>query len=130
MAYIDLTPNPTTTITTDKDNLVIKRILDVKEGGVIVDTTGYTEDVISAGHIVISLNGVYKLMPVSGTAFDTLPENAVYEGFVVATTPTAYPAVGVLIRGTVNPAVLPYTATTAQLAAIKTALPTIIFETE
>lgn len=110
------------------DSLVFKKILEVKTGGVVVDTTGYTESTIKAGHIIINDDGTYKLMPTSSGAFGTLPVGAEYVGFCAGTVSTSYPAIGIVVRGTVNPKVLPYTLSAALQTAISAALPLIRFE--
>lgn len=130
MAYVDLSYSNKQEIITDMDNIVIKQVLGSITGGVVVDTTGYEEDLIYAGHPVIKGASGYALMPVVEGALDDLPENYSYVGFVIATTPTAFPSVGVVNRGKVDPSAFHFTATAEQIAAMKTALPTIIFETD
>ena len=88
-----------------KDPIVIRKELDNIKGGVILDTTGYTEEFIHAGHPVIrdKENGVtYKPFPVAEGALGTMPEGYEYCGVVIKTKPTAQPFVSVLTIGEVN----------------------------
>lgn len=115
-------------ISAGNDSIVIVEYLEGVPGGRTLDTTGFTPEVIPAGHILIKdAAGVYKPMPVSGAAYGTLPEDHTYAGVLVATIPTAKPFAGIMVRGTVNPAASAYTITSI-LSAVRTALPLIRFE--
>lgn len=86
------------------DTLVIVDNFQSKRGGVTLDVTGFTKDNIRAGHVVIkeTATGEFKPMPVTGTAYDSLPAGHEYYGHVVASVPTSLPMVGVTRRGVVN----------------------------
>lgn len=116
-------------IMTGNDNVVIVDVFQSVRGGRTLDVTGYTPDIIKAGHIIIKdNNGEYKPMPLneSGDAYAALPENNTYAGVLIASIPTVRPFAGILVRGTVNPTAAPYDMTSI-LSAVKTALPLIDF---
>lgn len=117
--------NSSNTIDTGKDAVVIVNVLTTKPGGASLDVTGFAPTSIGAGHVVIkeTATGLYKPMPVSGAAYDSLPSNHTYEGVVMATVLTAKPIVGILYAGTVNGAASPYPPT----SGVKSALTQIKF---
>lgn len=123
----------TTNLHTEDDNVRIRHVYETKIGGCVLDTTDFPDSVIESGHVVIynSTTGVYKPMPITGTpkAYGSLPNGFAYFGFVIATVPTSMPAVGVVTRGSVNPAAFKYAITSIE-SAIKTALPHITFVTD
>ena len=113
-----------------KDPIVIRKELDDIKGGVILDTTGYTEEFIYAGHPVIrdSANGVtYKPFPVVNGALGTLPVGYEYCGVVIKSKPTSEPFVSVLTIGEVNEKALKFPLTAAIKTAFKEAVPTIVW---
>lgn len=116
---------------TSKDSIVIRLNTFTLEGGRVLDVTGFAPANIQAGHIVIreDATGVYKPNPVSGTAFDTLPEGHSYAGIVVASVDkvTQGGGVAVMTQGAVNIEAMPYTMTAPIEAAVKTALNQIYF---
>jgi hypothetical protein len=127
MAEVNLVNQDVIGFNAEIDSVTIVKILETIPGGRALDVTGYTPDVIKAGHVVIkeTATGNYKPFPVAagGAAYDTLPANHTIEGIVISSVPTDMAAVGILVRGTVNEATSPYPVT----AAIKTALPLIRF---
>ncbi len=111
-------------VDTGNDSIVIMQYIDGIQGGRSLDTTGFTETVIQAGHVVIKdSDGVYKPMPVKSGAYDSLPNGSSYVGVVQASVLTERAMAGIMIRGKVNAVASPYAVT----AAIKTALTHIIF---
>lgn len=115
-------------ISAGNDSIVIVEYLEGVPGGRTLDVTGFTPEVIPAGHILIKdASGNYKPMPISSGAYGTLPADHTYAGVLVATIQTAKPFAGIMVRGTVNPAASAYTITSI-LSAVKTALPLIRFE--
>lgn len=113
------------------DPVVIRKELDDIKGGVVLDTTGYTEDYIYAGHPVIrdtETGLTYKPFPVSDGALGSLPEGYEYCGVVIRTKPTDEPFVSVLTIGEVNENTLKFPLTAAIKAAFKAAVPTIRWE--
>lgn len=123
----NLNNNPTT-VDTSNDGIVIIANLETIPGGKTLDTTGFTPATIPAGHLIIeeTSTGVLKPMPVSGTAYGSLPGSHTYKGVLVASILTAKPFASVMVRGTVNKNASKYTITSV-LAAAKTALPLIRF---
>ena len=113
-----------------KDSVVIVTNLETIPGGKSLDTTGFGPTAIRAGHVIIkeTATGEYKPMPLTtnDTVYGTLPAGHSYAGVLIASIPTDKPFAAVLMRGTVNPAATPY-AMTSILAAVKTALPLILW---
>lgn len=106
---------------------VIRSFIDTIKGGVVLDTTGYTEENISAGHIIIrdsATQKIYKPMPVSSGAYGSLPSGYEYVGVNIHTVPTDEPLVAVLTIGEVNDKLVPYPIDSIK-AAFKAAVPTI-----
>ena len=82
--------NTNTEYTFGNDPIVIRKELDDIKGGVVLDTTGYTEDFIYAGHPVIrdtETGLTYKPFPVSNGALGALPNGYEYCGVVIRTKP-------------------------------------------
>ena len=125
--YVTIT-GEITDISTELDGVVIPSCIETKTGGVTLDVSSWTENSIQAGTPIIynSTTGIYKPMPVTDDKFGTLPEGFEYFGILVATISKAMPFAGVMVRGTVNYAAMPYEATDI-LSALKTALPLIRF---
>lgn len=130
--YVSFSNEPTT-LHTENDNIRIRHVYETKVGGCVLDTTDFPDSVIESGHVVIynSSTGVFKPMPITGTpkAYGTLPNGYSYYGFVIASTLTSTPAVGVVTRGSVNPAAFKYSISGIE-NALKTALPHITFVTD
>lgn len=120
MAELSLSDSATSVDSTN-DSIVIMKMIDDVTGGKVLDTTGFTDSVISAGQGVIQENGTenYKPLPVNGV----IPASHTAVGVVIGSVLTSQPAVGVMIRGKVNEnaAKYPYSA------AFKSALPLITF---
>jgi len=113
---------------TANDGIVIVNNLETIPGGKTLDVTGFAPAVIPAGHLVIeeTATGVLKPMPVSGTAYGSLPANHTYKGVVISSVLTAKPFVGIMVRGSVNKNASKYTISSV-LSAVRTALPLIRF---
>ncbi|QDK80838.1 hypothetical protein EXU85_20385 [Spirosoma sp. KCTC 42546] len=120
-------------ILTGNESIVIKVNLETIEGGRTLDVSGFTPEVIQAGHVLIqeTSTGNYKPMPLNGgaTAYASLPASHTYAGILVATVRTAKPFAAILVRGTVNPSATPFDMTSI-LSAVKTALPQILFRAD
>lgn len=115
----------------EKDNIAIVDVFQTIRGGKALDVTGFTPAVIKAGHVIIRAttgNKDYKPMPLNSgsTAYAALPADHEYAGILIASIPTNKAAAGIMLRGTVNPEACPFSMTTI-LAAVKTALPLILF---
>jgi hypothetical protein len=129
MAQADL-KNESQEIITGNDNIVIVDVFQSIRGGRTLEVSGFKPDVIKAGHIIIQETATkeYKPMPVNSddTAYDELPEGHIYVGILIQSLLKKRPMAGIMVRGTVNPAVAPYNMDTI-LSAVKTALPLIDF---
>lgn len=112
-----------------KDPVVIRKYIAGVKGGKVLDVTGFTEEFIRAGHVIIrdTTNDTYKPMPVSSGAYGSLPANHEYVGVVVATKSTKEPFVSIMHTGVVNDVASPFPLDTIK-AALKTAVPTLVFE--
>ena len=116
-------------VVTGNDNIVIVDVFQSIRGGRTLDVTGFTPDVINAGHVIIKDDtGEYKPMPLNsgGTAYATLPTDNTYAGILINTVLKKKPMAGIMVRGTVNIKAVPYPMTSI-LAAVKAALPLIDF---
>lgn len=116
----------TTVFDSGKEAVVIRKYLNGITGGVVLDVSNFTGEFIQCGHVIIrdTTSGEYKPMPVSGTAYGTLPTGCEYVGICMATVPTDTPHVGVLTAGEVNDKAVPFSVDSIK-AAFKTAVPTI-----
>ena len=114
-----------------KSAVVILQVLDTIQGGVTLDTTGFTADYIEAGHVLIqeTATGVVKPLGFTGANFDALPEDHAYYGISLTTVQTSEPFVGVLVQGAVNYKAMPYNATSI-LTALRTALNNVEFRSD
>ncbi|GIM60084.1 hypothetical protein CAPN008_01340 [Capnocytophaga canis] len=113
------------------DNIVITNYLDGIRGGRTLNLTGFTEEVVKAGHIIIkeASSGDYKPMPVSGGNYASLPGGHSYAGVLVASITKNKPFAGIMTRGTVNINAVPF-GMTSILTAVKTALPLVDFRND
>ncbi len=120
-------------IVTGNDSIVIRTNLETLEGGRTLDTTGFTPEVINAGHVIIqeTATGNLKPMPLNGasTAYAALPASHTYFGILIASIPTKKPFAGILLRGSVNHKATPFVMDTI-LADVKAALPQILFRAD
>jgi hypothetical protein len=107
------------------DAVTIANYVEGIPGGRSLDVAGFSPRAIKSGHVVIkdTATGAYKPMPVSGEAYDALPDGHTVEGVVVSSVTTEEAMVGIMVRGSVNEVASPYPVT----AAIKAALPLIRF---
>ena len=128
------------------DSIVIKKHITDIEGGRTLDVTGFPEDVILAGHVIISKvandEKVYLPMPIVQLVvdnvpqvdeegnkvygYDTLPSGASYEGILYRSILAEKPAASILIDGVVNDKVMKIKLGAIE-SAFKAACPHIIF---
>lgn len=112
------------------DNIVIRDSFETIRGGRSLDVTDYPLDTVYGGHVVIVEDSTktYKPFPVTadGSAYGSLPSGHTIAGIVRATVSAKKPFVGIVIRGSVNPAasVIPMDNI---LYEVKEALPLITF---
>jgi hypothetical protein len=113
---------------TGNDSIVIVKVLEAIPGGKTLDVTGFTPDVIPAGHLLIeeTATGVVKPMPISGANYGALPASHTYKGVLISTILKSKPFAGIMVRGTVNKNASFY-GIASVLTAVKTALPLIRF---
>lgn len=124
--------NTGTSIDTGNDSIVIVEYISGVPGGRTLNVTGFAPDVIPAGHLVIeeTATGDLKPMPVEGTDYAALPAGHTYAPYVVVASVLKTKAmVGLMDRGTVNHLAMTYNIATI-LAAVKTAIPHIIFRAD
>ena len=122
--------NGRTEVITGNDNVVIVDNFQSIRGGRSLDVTGYTKDMIHAGHVIImeTVTKEYKPMPLNaaGTDYDALPAGHEYAGILIASILTKRAFAGIMVRGTVNHAAAPFPMG-AILADVRAALPLIDF---
>lgn len=110
------------------DAVVIRNYVGGIVGGRTLDVTGFSDNVIKAGHIIIrdTQTDTYKPMPVSGGSYSTLPSNHEYVGVLVSSILKSQPLAGIMYDGEVNDLASPYSIDSIK-AALKSALPTLVF---
>lgn len=109
----------------EDNSVVIKKFFKGIEGGRTLDVADFTDEVINAGHVIITDgNNAYKPMPVKGGAYDELPEGFSYAGVLYSSILKEKPAAAIMTWGVVNSEALPY----AVPEAFKTACPHIDFQ--
>lgn len=110
-----------------EDSKVIEKYFSGIKGGRVLDTAGFTDGVIKAGHVVITDGkGNYKPMPVQDGAYASLPETFQYAGVVYRSVSASKPSVSIMTNGEVNIECVPYKMDSI-LAAFKAACPLIVF---
>lgn len=112
------------------DPIVIRKYLAGIHGGAVLDVTDYTEEFIRAGHIVIrhKESDTYRPLPVAGGEYAALPEGCEYVGVAAASRSVKHPFVPVMHTGAVNDVACPYPVRDELKAALKVAVPTLVFE--
>jgi hypothetical protein len=112
-----------------KDAVIIRNYVDGIKGGKVLDMTGFTEDILKCGHVIIKKNETYKPLPVSNDAYASLPEGWSYAGINMTTVEWKLEGsiVGIMTSGEVNDKAAPYNLSSIA-AAIKTAIPTLRFD--
>lgn len=115
------------------DSIVIRHYIRGIAGGKVLDVTGFTPELIKAGHIIIrstdqSQKITYKPLGVNNGAYVSLPQGYEYCGVATGTVPTSEPLVGIMYNGEVNDVCSPYPITSALKTALAAALPMLKFE--
>ena len=121
----DLSPKKSAVVF-GEDSIVIQKYISGIKGGRTLDVTGFAENVIKAGHVIIVKEGKYMPLPLSREAYAALPEGAAYAGVLYRSVLAAKPAASIMTWGEVNEVAVPYPMNTI-LAAFKTACPHIDF---
>ncbi|HEX8576972.1 MAG TPA: hypothetical protein VF677_11825 [Flavobacterium sp.] len=121
--------NTGTSVDTSNDSVVIVQNLETIPGGSALDVTGFTPEVINAGHLIIeqTVSGDLKPMPVTGNDYAALPAGHTYKGVLVASILKAKPSAAIMVRGTVNDAAFKNGTGLTTPAEAKTALVLIRF---
>lgn len=113
------------------DPIIVRKHVDGAKGGVLLDVTGFTEEFVRCGHVIIRKTDdgkdVYMPMPVSDGAYAELPSGAEYYGICEASKSVNEPVVAVLTIGEVNDKALPFSIDPIK-AAFLAAVPTIRFD--
>lgn len=131
MATVNL-HNTQESVITGNDSIVIRSVTHDIPGGRTLDVTGFTPEVINAGHVIIheTATGEYKPMPMADAdTYAALPVGHTYAGILVASTLTEKPFAAIMVGGQVNPTAAPNDLATI-LAAVKAALPLIDFRAD
>lgn len=113
------------------DSKVIEKYISGNpKGGASLDCTGYSEEYIYAGHVIITDGVNYLPMPVTGEGEDkkyaALPTGAKYAGILYRTIETKKPFASIMTNGEVNSVCVPFPMTDI-LDAFKAACPLIVF---
>lgn len=114
------------------DAVVIRQYNGGITGGRALDYTNFTDDVINAGHVIVKklVDGVYEYKPleVSDGKYADKASDEEFAGVVVRSRLKGE-GVAIMDDGRVNDEAMPYQfKDDTQRAAIKTALPNLIFE--
>ena len=118
------------TMGTGMDPVVIRKYIAGITGGRTLDVSGFPLDIIKAGHMVIrdTANDTYKPMPLAAgdEAYGTLPASHEYVGVLVRSVSKEAPLAASMYSGEVNDVASPFPIDSIK-AALKTALPTLVF---
>lgn len=118
------------TMGTGMDPVVIRKYIAGITGGRTLDVSGFPLDIIKAGHMVIrdTANDTYKPMPLAAgnEAYGTLPASHEYVGVLVRRVSKEAPLAAIMYSGEVNDVASPFPIDSIK-AALKTALPTLVF---
>ena len=112
------------------DAIVIRREGASIIGGRTLDTTGFPDKFVKAGHIIIreTATDTWKPLGVSNGAYNSLPEGHTYEGVMKSSRPADEPLAPIMYTGEVNDLASPYPVTDAIKTALKEALPGLYFK--
>ncbi|WP_298546642.1 hypothetical protein [uncultured Parabacteroides sp.] len=112
------------------DPIVIRRYIAGYQGGRVLDVSDFTEEFIRCGHIIIRDNDkeVEKPLGISEGKYVSLPANCEYVGVATSTKSKDEPFVGIMYSGEVNDIASPYPIDDVLKAALKTAIPTLVFK--
>ena len=119
-------------ITSGLDSVVIRRFGAGIIGGRTLDVSGYPNDVIKAGHVIIQSTEdetIFKPMPLSSSSYDayaSLPSNHKYAGVLVRSVTKDAPLAAIMYNGEVNDEASPYPIDSIK-SALATALPGLVF---
>lgn len=117
MAVANLTKEGTT-VNPERDSVAIVRILDAVRGGGAFDATGFADELVESGHVIILEDKNYKPLGVTGEVYDELTGTQSFVGVLINTTTKDDSDAGILTQGTVNPEACKYKPTAAVLAGL------------
>lgn len=111
------------------DSVIIRRYNSGITGGRTLDVTGFPDDIITAGHVIIHepATDTYKPMPIKDGKYDSLPASHNYVGILVASIETKKPFAAIMNVGEVNDKAVKYEINATMLEAINKALPGVMF---
>lgn len=111
------------------DEIVIRRCGACLIGGKTLDLSGFSDEHVKAGHILIheTATDTYKPLGVSGGEYSALPDGHVYAGILRASIAKDAPFASIMYEGEVNDVASPYPVTDAIKTALKAAFPGIYF---
>lgn len=124
MSYVNLNRDSVFVDDGNDSKVIIRDLADVP-GGRALDVSGWSEDVIRAGHIIklTTATGEYAPLGISDGAYVSLEEGEEYGGVLKVTVLKAKPAAAIMTVGEVNAAASPYPVS----STIKAGLPQIKF---
>lgn len=107
------------------DGIVVEKCLATLPGGTTLDVSGFSGDVIQAGHVIVKTTstGICKPLGITDNAYDSIANGEEAVGVLKASVLASKPLASVVTIGQVNAAASPYTVT----SAIISALPHILF---
>ncbi|MEE9408264.1 MAG: hypothetical protein V3V28_09335 [Polaribacter sp.] len=91
----------------------IKHYVHGKEGGAVLDMTGFSDAYVYKGHGIINDNGTFKPQPVDGSQYAKLV------GVVRSNTKASKPSTGIMTQGTINNNAVKYPFNANSLAALQ-----------
>lgn len=117
-------------ISTGLDSVLIRRKGGRVIGGVVLDLSEWTGDVVKGGHVIIRKEeeGIvsYRPAPVSGDKFAALPEGWGYAGVLVRTVTRKDPRAAVQYDGEINDEAMPYSIADIR-AKLRETFPSLYF---
>lgn len=124
MSYVNLNRDSVFVDDGNDSKVIIRDLADVP-GGRALDVSGWSEDVIRAGHIIklTTATGEYAPLGINDGAYVSLAQGEEYGGVLKVTVLKAKPAAAIMTMGEVNAAASPYPVT----STIKAGLPQIKF---
>lgn len=89
---------------TTMDSVVIIKVDHDIAGGITLDVTGVTDDVLKSGRVIVEETATGKLKPlkIESGSYESLPEGHTYKGVLIATILTKKPFASVMLGGNVN----------------------------
>lgn len=102
------------TVDTSKDNVIIQKLYDTVPGGRTLETTGFPDSEIRAGHVVLHDGTDYVPQPVDGS----IPVGSEVIGVLYTSILKSEPEAAIMTRGIVDEVQLKYPITEATKTAL------------